>query len=170
MTTTSGTEIVVAASLPGEVDMASASQWLAGDPLDWLPPQTRASGAAAIARLHSGPLSMEARVTVGSPIRDPDRLRRALSWAVPDLDDPDAADTMFPTFVGAVELRCGGRPGLPPVLVIAGTYDPPGGAIGDVVDRLVGHRVARLTCRNLLDGIIEALVAHAGVAISSAPS
>lgn len=68
-------------------------------------------------------------------------------------------DPRLPDFSGALGLRC--EPGSV-VLVLRGTYDPPGGWLGNAVDALVLGTAAARTARQLLVDVAGRLGAGIG--------
>jgi uncharacterized membrane protein len=91
-----------------------------------------------------------------APYRVPGEIapRRAVRWA-PLRPGP------FPTFSGelSVERAEGGAAF---TLVLDGRYDPPGGAVGEEFNALVGRTVARATARDLLERIKTSLEGRGG--------
>lgn len=76
-----------------------------------------------------------------------------VSWRAAD------ADVLFPTFAG--ELQATGLPQGRCELALVGSYRPPMGAVGELVDRLVLHRVASLALATFLAHVAERLTVTA---------
>lgn len=142
----------------------AAATRLVGDPVEWLPgPAERGpdgytvelrSDGALPARLDAAPV----RVRVGAVTVDDEQLRLPVWWTA-----AVRMDRLFPQLTGELELRRLAGSGCR--LSIVGTYQPPGGPLGEIADRLAGQRVAEACARRfVLD--IEARLAGA---FSSAP-
>ncbi len=72
-------------------------------------------------------------------------------------------DPRFPSFVGSIGLEVEGSG----VLRLRGTYQPPGGHLGNVVDGLFLHKAAEATALDLLRDIRARLVADEETASTS---
>ncbi len=94
------------------------------------------------ARLHK-----RVRMQVGRPERLWDRMVIPLTWEAAGFSG------LFPVMDALIELHRKGPDRTR--LVFWGRYDPPLGRVGDLVDRLVAHRVAEATVRGLLAAIEE---------------
>ena len=113
-------------------------------------------GDGARVTLRAGELEKAAVVTLVPAPRPADMTPRcALRW---ESEQPGP----YPIFDG--ELTVGSDDDYNAFwLVIAGTYQPPGGLVGQVFDALVGHRIAETVTRGLGDAVraeIEAMFAE----------
>lgn len=80
------------------------------------------------------------RVQVGTATVDDEQLRLPVWWTA-----AVRMDRLFPQLTGELELRRLAGSGCR--LSIVGTYHPPGGPLGEIADRLAGHRVAEAFAR-----------------------
>ncbi len=74
---------------------------------------------------------------------------------VPVRLDPEGYSRWFPTFVGTLRAEGAGNG---TALVLEGDYVPPMGPAGELIDRLLLHRLAESSLDWLLEQIAEALV------------
>jgi len=58
----------------------------------------------------------------------------------------------FPSFGATLTVRPAGEE---TDLVLDGSYEPPGGVVGALFDRVVGHRLAARTMDGLLDELVH---------------
>lgn len=119
---------------------------LLSDPGVWLP-QARSVGPAMWrTSVGIGPIHREVVCTVG-PLRDePGSLWREMSWEpVSQLGAALPLHEALPTFAGEIGLHRSRA-----VLVLNGTYDVPGGRLGELTDALGLSGLARATANRLL--------------------
>jgi hypothetical protein len=123
---------------------------LADRPVDWLAAlATEAEDHGrhllmAVGAGH-GPARLGKRVTIelGQPVRLPARTRVPLRWAA---TGPSA---MFPALDGDLEIGAIGP--ATTQLALSASYEPPLGALGELVDRALLHRLAEATVKDFLD-------------------
>ena len=131
---------------------------LADDPALWLPDPATPAPGGWVTRLHAGPVSHSALCVVGDPWTKDEQTWRPVAWQPADAHGRVRAHHgALPAFQGDIGLVA--HPA--PTLVITGTYDPPGGAVGAAADRLVLERVANATARRWLVDAATRLVAQA---------
>lgn len=82
-------------------------------------------------------------VQVGSSTTDTGQLRRPLRWTAAVV-----MDQLFPVLTGELELQR--LPAHGCRLSLSGTYQPPGRRLGELADRLAGHRVAEACVRRFV--------------------
>lgn len=105
---------------------------------------------AIIGPLGSAPgLSKAVVVTVGQPHEQGDGLAVPIVWTA---TGPRA---LFPSLEGDLELAPAGPQRTQ--LTLLGTYTPPGGELGRLLDRYVLHRVAEATIRSFLTELARSL-------------
>ncbi|MFT5221855.1 MAG: hypothetical protein ACI867_000150 [Glaciecola sp.] len=113
-------------------------------------PGSRASGPGQWrVPLHAGPVTREVDVHLGEVWLWGDGRWRSLTWEpcpVPHEFLP--VERVLPSFVGELGLTTGNRS-----LVLTGSYHPPLGLVGTVVDTAALNAVARVTARQLLGDI-----------------
>ena len=89
------------------------------------------------------------RLQAGTPIREQSSIRIPLSWAAtgtPRLFPKMTADLMmFPLGDQLTQIR------------FEGVYQPPLGAVGRMLDRVILHRVAEMSVKDLVDRIVAIL-------------
>ena len=81
--------------------------------------------------------------------------RRRVSWRPLRGDVGSLLNRAVPSFTG--ELSVEDRDDGPAQLVLTGTYQPPGGAAGSLIDRVALHRLARRTAKTFLAGVAARL-------------
>lgn len=128
-------------------------------PVGWLPPPAIPDGEGYLVDLTAdGALpspvdQVRVRVRLGPTTAD-EGMRLPLQWTA-----AVAVPQLFPTLIGELELQRlptdGSR------LSLSGTYQPPGWQLGDVADRLVGHRVAEACVRRFVLDSAHRLTRHA---------
>lgn len=141
-----------------DIPAASAAERFAGDPEGWLPPSSRRQGRSRWRfALTAGPAARTVTFAVGSVWRVGDATWRSITWT-PDPHHGEAVpvERLLPSFTGELGVAGGGSG---PVLHLRGRYRPPGGRLGELVDALALHRIARATAADLLDGIAGRLAA-----------
>jgi len=87
----------------------------------------------------------EVQITVGTPMRFPSKTVLPISW------NPTSGCRLLPALEADLEIAPLG-PNLTQ-LAISARYDPPLGAIGEVIDRALLHRVAEATVKDFLDRV-----------------
>ncbi len=122
-----------------------ACRLLGEDPTAWLPEPTRSTGGSFTVELDDGDgHTVEADVSVGEPRGDgrSNTYLRPITW--------EAAVTpgLFPRMTAELELSALSRDRTQ--LTFVGTYRPPATVVGDVVDRMAGHRIAESVVRTFL--------------------
>jgi hypothetical protein len=139
-----------------ELPYAAASARLAGDPASWLPqPATPDDGRWRVELHASGALpeavaSHPAQITVGPPTSMAGALLRSVTW------QSAATDRWVPSLAADLELVklsdtiC--------QLSLLGAYRPPLSVVGQVGDRLAGHRVAEAAVRRFVHDVADRLV------------
>jgi hypothetical protein len=95
-----------------------------------------------------GELSREVTVTLGDPERKRTLTRIPLSWRVP-------ANGNFPVFRGFFEVQPLSSRDIQ--LSLLGYYHAPYGVIGAVFDAVLGHKIAEVTTRYLVDEVCRAI-------------
>lgn len=132
---------------------------LAGEPTAWLPEPARPDADDVRVDLHADgalPAAVETapvRVQVGSVTADEDQLRLPVRWTAA------VADWCFPHLTGELELHRLAGSGCR--LSLVGTYQPPGGPLGEIADRVAGHRVAEACARRFVLDVGARLTAAA---------
>ena len=131
------------------------------DPGLWLPPPARTvTPGSWVVRLHAGITSHAVVADVGAAATTPGATWRQLSWQASDpAGRRRVVHRAFPQFIGEIGLVTAPAP----TLVLSGTYDPPGGSLGDALDRVGLERVASMTGRRLLTEIVGRLRQATGV-------
>jgi len=88
-------------------------------------------------------------VEVGEPSYGPDAMRVPIHWRA------TGASKMFPEMDAELVLQALGADRT--VVTFRGTYEPPLGEVGKVLDRAVLHRVAQVSIKDFVDRIVAAL-------------
>lgn len=107
-------------------------------------------GEEMVARL-SGPgmVAKEVTLELGEPLRAADHTSLPLSWWA------TGTPTLFPTMEAELTIAAIG-PDLTQV-TFQGSYKPPLGAVGRVLDRALLHRFAEASVKDFVDRVIEQL-------------
>lgn len=122
---------------------------------DWFTRSARRVGGAWQAELRLGRLRKPVAATIGDPWVDGDTVWRSLSWTPTRIEGPQTVDDRrLPSFTGQIGLRGDADH---QALVLKGTYEPPGGALGTALDVLVLNKVAEITGLQLLSDIAHRL-------------
>lgn len=100
---------------------------------------------------HLPPLAKEVRVTLGKPREREDVLVVPLTWAATHLA------RLFPVMEADLEVAPLGQSATQ--ISLLGRYEPPLGALGRQIDRLLFHRVAEASVRSFLRRVAHALEA-----------
>lgn len=138
------------------VDSPGALSQLAADPQWWLPAPATAVPGGWVVPMHAGSLTRSVLCRVGAPVQETHRLWRPISWEPSDAGGrARPVDRLLPTFTGDLGVVLGPAA----TLVLTGTYDPPGAALGSIVDRAGLERVADRTARRFLVDIARQLTA-----------
>ena len=95
-------------------------------------------------------ISKTVAIEIGHPSELSDRLLVPIRW------EATGPSSLFPTMEADLVLR--DVPGAGSVLVLRGRYSPPMGTVGDVIDRLLLHRVAQATVHQFVEETAKALV------------
>lgn len=129
---------------------------------EWLAPlATAAADDGEALRLRIGPLAVlpmlgkTVSVHVGQPIDRGEITVVPLTW------EATSAPGLFPVL--SADLEVAGLGDDLTQLTLQGRYDPPLGAIGQRIDRLLMHRVAEASVRSFLGHLVERLMALEGV-------
>lgn len=145
--------------LPVAGDPAALRHAFVDLPGRWLPDARQIGPDRWLMTVHAGQLARTVTARIGTPWRAEETHWRSLSW------DPVAEDSgsgtferLLPTLDGELGLNLdAGRA----TLLLDARYDPPGGAVGTVLDSVALHRVARGTLDRLLADIAARLSAEA---------
>ncbi|HEY6471130.1 MAG TPA: hypothetical protein VI434_15360 [Candidatus Dormibacteraeota bacterium] len=128
----------------------------------WLAPlASAAAGTGEALRLRVGPsealpmLGKTVSVRVGRPISRGEITVVPLTWQA------TTAPGLFPVLSADLEVARLGDDLTQ--LTLQGRYDPPLGALGQRIDRLLMHRVAEASVRSFLSRLVESLAALEGV-------
>jgi hypothetical protein len=120
-----------------DVPFARVCDVLRGDPAGWIPSLSEDPSGRLICTISvnfGGHLQRRAQLGIGAVESGEGWATVPVSWRAAD------ADVLFPTFAG--ELQAALLPEERCELAMLGSYQPPLGAVGELVDRLVLHRVA----------------------------
>jgi hypothetical protein len=133
-----------------------AAALLAGDPGAWLPPPAEPSGLgewavdlAAEGALPSAVARRRVVVSIEGPASAEEALMRRLTWRAVH------ADHLFPVLTADLELVPLAGTGCH--LTFMGSYRPPLSVVGEVGDKLIGHRVAEACVRRFVLDVAERL-------------
>ena len=140
-----------------EVSLAAASTRIAGLPGGMtLGTASHAAWAEGIARIGpAGPLpglSRLVRVRVTEPVQRGTVTQLALRW-----EALGASERLFPVLDADITLLPDGDDGT--LIGLQGVYRPPAGPAGEILDRIILHRIAAATIRSFLRRIAAALEA-----------
>lgn len=94
-------------------------------------------------------------LSAGPPVRSPSALRIPLSWVA------TGTPGLFPTMTA--DLVLARLDGELTQVKLEGTYQPPLGTVGRLLDQAVLHRIAEASVKNLVDRIVAALTDAAPV-------
>lgn len=118
----------------------------------WLPDlvkDTLENGYEARARLGMGPLAKRVSVRIGDPSVSKKQLVAPLRVMA------TGPEGLFPHLDANLEIRALGPGSV--VLRLVGTYRPPLGRTGEMLDKVVLHKVAEATLENFIDEIVARL-------------
>lgn len=143
------------ASRPVEAQTWPTTECFLGEPARWLPlPASRFDDGRYESTLRAGPLMARVAVHIGEAWTLPDAISRPVAWEPVHEDGSRAHPRSVPGFDGRLTLRHDDEHVL---LALEGSYVPPAGRLGAVVDRAVMHRAGDATAQALLDDIIHRL-------------
>ena len=145
------TTVMASRSLPA-LDPAGVAAALATSPERWLPAEAHRLGSEWTAVVGLGRLHVPVALAVGASSTHDGRLHRPLRWTpVPRGPAPGLRAAALPDFDGQL-LATADEDGVA-TLLLTGRYQPPGQALGSVIDRLLLHKVAEQSVEELQDGI-----------------
>jgi hypothetical protein len=96
-----------------------------------------------------GLVAKQVILDVGEPMRGEGRTSMPVSWSA------TGTPSLFPTMKADLSVTAVGR-SLTQVM-LQGTYTPPLGAVGRVIDRALLHRFAELSVKDFVDRIVQAM-------------
>jgi hypothetical protein len=135
---------------------------LLADPLETFRAAThaatdRAHAVAAALRVNIAgvDLGKEVRITVGAPLQQEGELGRPPSTRIPIEWEAASRPGLFPLMSG--ELALYPITGTETQLDFGGTYQPPMGPLGGVLDSVVGHRIADASIHRFLSDVAHHL-------------
>lgn len=130
------------------------------DPGRWLPQPRHVGPNQWRIPVHGGRLRRPVVTTIGAPWVAGDTTWRSISWTPVSAEgDAVALEHLLPDLHG--ELGLDTRPDGSITMVLAASYDPPGGTLGAFLDLTAMHRVARTTLRRFLADVSAGLTAEA---------
>ncbi len=138
------------------LDRASIHDAFAGDPAVWLPEGSRRRGDTWEVELRAGPAHHAVAMSLGSAWTSGLSTWRRIRWEPVDTDGDLLPETALPVFEGELGLEPGGIE-RDLVLVIEGTYEPPGGLAGKIIDTVAMRAVTTITMHTLLAAISDRL-------------
>lgn len=143
-------DVAVTVPAPGPTDT------FLDDPARWLPaPALHRGPAAWIVNLDAGALHREVRLELGQARLMLNGLRRPVRWKPADDQHLIPLEAFLPSFTG--ELRLVHVRANEAELRLVGSYRPPGGLAGGLLDRTALHRVAEATARHFLEAVAQKL-------------
>lgn len=107
-----------------------------------------ATDAPTLVRAGVAGLTKQVAVQALDPVYGPQRVLIAIRWVATGI-----SGDLFPALDANLELRATGADTTEVVLV--GSYQPPFGRAGVVLDQLVMHRMAERSLRSFLDQLVE---------------
>ncbi len=131
------------------------------DPAEWLPEARREGPQQWTLPVYAGAFSRQVTVHLGAPWKSGVTTWRTLTWD-PELDDADGLtiDRFLPSLDAEIGLA---RPNdAVTTLIVDGRYAPPGGALGQALDVVAMHRVARGTVERFAADTAAGLATCAG--------
>ncbi|MDX1646381.1 MAG: hypothetical protein R3304_04480 [Longimicrobiales bacterium] len=117
----------------------------------------RARSVAAALRVNIAGVDVgkEVRITVGEPLETPGEHGRQPSTRIPIEWEAASRPGLFPLMRG--ELALYPITATETQLDLGGTYEPPMGAVGGVLDSVVGHRIADASIHRFLSDVAHHL-------------
>jgi hypothetical protein len=150
--------ITVHRPLPADVDAVTA---LSDDPGTWLPaPARQQEPRRWEVGLTASGVTTTVLCTVGPALPTRDGVRRLLRWEPLGGGAPWGPARNLPELEAFIEV--GGEAGRASI-ALDGTYRPPLGVLGGLIDRFGMSRVALSTAQDFLDEIVRRLAASAAV-------
>jgi hypothetical protein len=140
-------------------DLAAAFE---GDPRSWFTgaPSQRSGGSVSITTpVRAGALAHPVILTFGVPWQVGATRWRPLRWEPAQGDGSGPLERLLPSFEGELGLHLYGAGRC--TLLLDGRYEPPGAALGQALDAVALHRVARSTVERLLEDVAAQLTAQA---------
>lgn len=139
--------------IPGDTRGLSAA--LGGDPAGWLPPPAEPAGPDEwTVMLHAGPARHQVVCHVGAAWTSDGVLWRPLFWQPQGTEALGRlVDKVLPDFDGEIGLLDSSGS----TLVLTGSYEPPGGALGTAGDLAGGRYVADTSGRRFLEDVARQL-------------
>jgi hypothetical protein len=135
---------------------AQVERSLLASPSEWLSAVAGAAqerGDGLLAEVGVGPLGTRLRrrvqLRLGAPVRFPSMTSLPLTW------EPVGLEGLLPRLDASIELGSLGEDRTQ--LAISARYRPPLGAVGQVIDRILLHRVAEATVKDFLDQLGHAV-------------
>lgn len=140
--------------LPGEA--GEAIETFLDDPSRWLPEARRTGPGRWELAVGPGGVERLVEVTVGDPWRVGTTWWRSLAWRPLTGDhDPVAVERLLPSLDAELGMVQDASERL--TLALDGRYNAPGGRIGEALDAVALHGVAKHTLERLLAGIGQRL-------------
>jgi hypothetical protein len=150
--------ITVGRPLPADVDAVAA---LSDDPGTWLPaPARKQEPRRWEVGLTASGVTTTVLCTVGPPLPTRVGVRRLLRWEPIGGGAPWGPGRNLPELEAFIEIG-GGDGGAS--IVLDGTYRPPMGILGGLIDRFGMSRVAQSTAQDFLDEIVRRLAPSTAV-------
>lgn len=128
-----------------------------GDPARWLPGARRDDDDGTyVVALRAGAFTRAVRAEVGTPWRAGATRWRSLRWdPIAEDGEPGAVDRFLPSLDGEIGLHA--QPAGRLTLLLDARYRPPGGALGEALDAVALHRLARRTVERFLEEVTARL-------------
>ena len=134
----------VAGSAPVRIDVTTAVRLMAADAPALL------GSAVGVEMKRTASIRQEVEIVLGPQHRtEDDASRWPIAW------QPCGHPSLLPAFAGTLELRPDGDDAS--TVAITGTYRPPLGLLGAIVDGAIGHRVAEVSVEGLVTGVARRL-------------
>lgn len=143
--------------VPGEPDALLAA--FAEDPEKWLPEARRTGPHRWQLPLRAGSFSRLVELSLGDPWRSGATSWRTCTWQPSEHDDDTLpVSKLLPAFDGEIGLHIAADGA---TLLLDGRYQPPGSVLGEALDALGLHNVARATADRLVADVSARLSAAA---------
>jgi hypothetical protein len=130
-------------------------------PSSWIPALVEEPPGRLTSTIAVGRLQRKTVLGVGRVVAGDGWLVEPISWRAAE------ADVLFPVFAG--ELQAARLPQARTEIALVGTYEPPFGPVGELVDRVVLHRMAREALAGFLARVGELVTAAAGKQAAAVP-